>query len=184
MKQPDEINPQYAALADSSESDQEVPTIPMSDLTQALQNVHARLQRGTIADAWHPCGLLPFEGDISRRSDAELEQQAADAPQASSRDELVILNNLHDWRKKCITAVKTNDRVQIERYSHTVEAIRARARLIFLQKNGDNFKRRAHAQVGGLKRRGLGWRRWQGWWCGVCRVGWGVGWWGGGGWGG
>lgn len=90
---------------------------------------------GTLADAWQP--ELPFEQDLSVLSDQQLQVRANYCSQAASNDPEIILKNLQAWRLKYCYAEQSSSRSTLEDYRSKVEAIRAKARLLFLQQKAE-----------------------------------------------
>lgn len=137
------IHSAFQALCDgvdiSSQSDQEAPqssSMPKSALDNVLEQLNAQVELGKIDTAWQPCPLLKFELKIEHLSEQELEQRCSNVIQASSPDINIILGNLQKWRDKYLKAERLNNARDMEKYRSGVEALRARARLMFLQQNG------------------------------------------------
>lgn len=59
----------------------DAPSAAMGDLGAALQlEALQQVPIGTLADAWKPCQLLPFEKDISALSELVLKLRAISVP--------------------------------------------------------------------------------------------------------
>lgn len=150
------IHSTFQALCDgldiSSQSDQEPPQAIMGDLNGALQLL-GDVPLGTIEDAWKPCPLLEFERDISTLTEADLERTVGNIPQAQSKDPERIVDILFKWRNLYLKAQTTNQpRSEIDRYKTTVEAIRAKARLLLLQKKSNNWLQNTMATIAQVSR--------------------------------
>lgn len=134
------------SISSDSDNDQDGPAAAMGDLDAALQQLQAKVPTGTLADAWKRCPLLPFETDIDAVSEDVLKQRAGSVRQAFSDDSTQILNNLKAWREKYLKGLKANSAINdLERFKGTVEALRAKARLLYIAAN-DNKMREAQRQ--------------------------------------
>jgi hypothetical protein len=117
----------------------------MSHLDGALQHIEEAKEGpplGTLADAWVPCQLLRFEAPIDTMNEEQLQHLVTNVPQASSNEPGTILRNLQIWRIKCISASKADQ----QRLRPTCEAIRAKARLLYLASNGQKMLKAQHNQ--------------------------------------
>lgn len=141
-----DLHPHFADLAESQSQDEQRQQQPdgsasMSvSLEQALGQIEKKIdvKRGTLADAWMP--QLEHESDLSAVLDATLERRVEGVQQASSDDPNVILNNLASWRTKYLRAVKANEpRNVVQDYLTKAEAIRAKARLLFVAQKSEKW---------------------------------------------
>jgi hypothetical protein len=137
------VCPAYAALADLCDSDDEA-TVPeaadsMSHLDAALQLV-GEVPRGTLADAWQPCQQLKFEGPLPSNEDT-LKAKAESTQQSRGSDDAnIILNNLKKWRGKYLDGERNRaQRNQMELYKDTVEALRAKAYLLYQKEKSEQW---------------------------------------------
>jgi hypothetical protein len=109
----------------------------MSDAVGALQHSEGP-PLGTLATAWLPCRLVDFERDIACLSEDKLVQKIIAYVQAGSNDPGNILRSLQVWRQKYITAQKASS-VDTERIRDICEALRCKARLLFMMNNAQKF---------------------------------------------
>ena len=90
---------------------------------------------GTLADAWQPCPLLKFEGKLPDNEDT-LTARAESTHQSGSNESQKILQILKMWRDKYLAADKKGVAPHdLERLRNTVEALRAKAYLLYLREN-------------------------------------------------
>jgi hypothetical protein len=102
-------------------------------LDAAQQQQMALVPLGTLADAWQPCPLLSFE-DTLPANEGTLLARAAFTQQSKSSDAAVILSNLKKWRERYLAGKKRRaGHNEMERYKETVEALRAKAYLLYQQ---------------------------------------------------
>jgi hypothetical protein len=125
-----------------SDSDDEA-TVPesgdsMSHLDAALQQVHG-VPLGTIADAWQPCSMLPFEGTLPSNEDT-LKARAESTHCSKNKDPEKVLQILQTWREKWLAGQKRKAQPnEMEKYKETVEALRARAYILYQKEKSEQW---------------------------------------------
>jgi 6-phosphofructokinase len=102
-------------------------------LLGAAQQQMARVPLGTLTDAWQPCPLLSFEGTLPANEDT-LQARADSTQQSKANDPDIILQSLQRWREKYLAHQQRGAPPHdLERVKDTVEALRARAYLLYQQ---------------------------------------------------
>jgi hypothetical protein len=104
----------------------------MQHLDAALQQVD-RVPLGILADAWQPFPLLRFERHLPF-NEGQLQVMASSVPQCTRNDPYAILHTLKKWREKYLAQEQQGAPPhQLGRIKDTVEALRARAYLLYQQ---------------------------------------------------
>lgn len=147
MGPPSLLHQHFADLADDSQDDQHQQQHQHPDgsasmsahLDAALGQLACaqkseQVQRGTLADAWKK--QLQHEDSLELFTEAGLLSRVGNVPQASSNDPELILDILASWRRKVLKAQAAQEsRSVVEGHKAKTEAIRAKARLLYLRGN-------------------------------------------------
>lgn len=119
----------------------------------------------TLKDAWKPCASLPFEQDLATVFESELQRRVAEVVQASSDQASVICSNLLTWRNKHLKGVEAGlKQTGLERISRVIEALRAKAYLLFMQQAAPNLNKRQVTTSGDSCGKSASCSSLHGWW--------------------